>query len=143
MTNFDVNEILMAIENETNASILELTTLQIQKQKNDILQKLQMPRKQLKDIHKKLKKYRYCGDLKDIQNGYYIRWISLKKFNNIFLTTGGIVCEVLFCKGGVSILCKNSRNCMFQFKFDECLIFQKISQQENVILKIMDFLNKH
>ena len=28
--------------------------------------------------HKKLKEYRYCGELCDLQDGYYIRWISLK-----------------------------------------------------------------
>jgi hypothetical protein len=38
-------------------------------------------------------------------------------------------------------LCKN-RHRMMQIKFDEVLIFQKISDQERVILSILDYLDK-
>ena len=78
MTEFQANAILDALENETNASIMELTTEKIQAQKNNMLQRLQLPKNKLKEFHKKLKKYRYCSDLKDIQYGFYIRWIPLK-----------------------------------------------------------------
>jgi hypothetical protein len=37
-------------------------------------------------------------------------------------------------------LCKN-RHRMMQIKFDEALIFQKISDQERVILSILDYLD--
>ena len=43
--------------------------------KNNILQKLQLDRETLKSFHKKLKGYRYCVDMADVQYGYYIRWI--------------------------------------------------------------------
>ena len=29
-----------------------------------------------------------------------------------------------------------------QLKFDECIIFQKLSNQENVILSVLDYLDK-
>ena len=141
MANLDVNKILDALENETNASIVELTRKKIQSQKNNMLQRLQLPRDKLKEIHKKLKKYRYCSDLKDLQYGYYIRWISLKDPNYICLTNGGIVCEVKIVNNMIHVVCKNSRNQMFQIKFDECLIFQKLTQQENVILNVLDYLD--
>ena len=38
------------------------------------------------------------------------------------------------------IVCKNNFNNYFQIKFDECAIFQKISLQEKVILKVLDYL---
>ena len=107
-----------------------------------MLQRLQLPRDKLKEFHKKLKKYRYCSDLKDIQFGFYIRWISLKNPEKIDLTNGGIVCDIKITEKGIYVVCKNRFNNIFQLKFDECLIFQKISQQEAVILKVLDYLVK-
>ena len=143
MGELKANQILDALENETNASIMNLTTAKVKKQKNDMLQKLQLPRAMLKLFHKKLKKYRYCNDLKDIQIGFYIRWISLQTPHKIHLTNGGIICDIRISPaGGIYIVCKNNRNHMFQLNFNNCLIFQKLSQQECVILKVLDYLAK-
>ena len=138
----NTNKLLDALEEESNQSIMNLTSAKISKQKNDMLQQLGLPRDKLKLIHKKLKKYRYCSDLKDIQYGFYIRWIPLKNPDKIILTNGGIVCEIKITQQGTYIICKNRFNNIFQLKFDECLIFQKISQQEAVILKVLDYLVK-
>ena len=140
MTEFKANAILDALENETNASIMELTTEKIQTQKNNMLQRLQLPRDKLKEFHKKLKKYRYCSDLKDLQYGFYIRWVPLKDLNNLYLTNGAIFCNTKIVNNMIHIICKNNRNRVFQFKFDESLIFQKISKQEAVILKVLDYI---
>ena len=141
MGDFDVNKILNALENETNASIMELTRKIISSQKNNMLQRLQLPRDKLKRFHKKLKNYRYCSDLKDLQYGYYIRWIRLMNPEKIHLTNGGIVCEVKIINNEIHIVCKNNFNRLFQIKFDKCLIFQKLTKQENVILNILDYLD--
>ena len=142
MTEINTNKLLDALEEESNQSIMNLTSAKISKQKNDMLQQLGLPRDKLKLIHKKLKKYRYCSDLKDIQYGFYIRWIPLRNPEKIILTNGGIVCEIKITENGTYIVCKNRFNNIFQLKFDECLIFQKISQQEAVILKVLDYLVK-
>ena len=141
MGDLDINKILNALENETNASIIELTSRKIKDQKNNMLQKLQVSRTQLKELHKKLKKYRYCSDLKGLQYGYYIRWIRLTDPENIRLTNGGIVCEIKIQNNMIQVVCKNNRNQFFQFKFDECLIFQKLTPQENTILNVLDYLD--
>ena len=143
MSEINVNKVLDALENETNASIIELTTQKIKQQKNDMLQQLQLSREKLKTFHKKLQNYRYCSDLKDLQYGYYLRWIRLTNPDKITLTNGGILCEVKFVNdNAIHLLCKNTRNMIFQFKFDECLVFQKLTQQENVILSVLDYLDK-
>ena len=41
----------------------------------------------------------------------------------------------------IHIICKNNRNRLIQFKFDEAMIFQKLSPQEKVILNVLDYLN--
>ena len=92
-------------------------------------------------MHKKLSEYRYCTDMSDLQYGYYIRWIPLKDPENLYLTNGGIMCDMKIVNNQIQIFCKNFRNRFFQFKFDEAVIFQKISSQEKVILSVLDYLN--
>ena len=57
---------------------MNLTPGKIKQYKNDILQRLGLDRETLKIYHKKLKNYRYCTDVLDIQDGRYVRWIPLK-----------------------------------------------------------------
>jgi len=136
----DNNNLLHALENETNSSIMNLTTSKIKEHKNNILQQLQLERNKLKTMHDKLTGYRYCTDMSDLQYGYYIRWIPLKDPENLYLTNGGILCDMKIINNQIQIICKNFRNSFFQFKFDEAVIFQKISPQEKVILSVLDYL---
>ena len=78
------NNLLHALENETNSSIMNLTTAKIKEHKNTILQQLQLEKSKLKTMHNKLTEYRYCTDMSDLQYGYYIRWIPLKDPENLY-----------------------------------------------------------
>ena len=142
MNNLNVPQLLRALENESNASIMCLTTPKLKEIKNNMLQSLQLDRDKLKLFHKKLKDYRYCSDMNDLQYGYYIRWVSLKNPDIIKLTTGGIIIDIDIIKDCVQLRVKNNLNRIFQIKFDEVMIFQKISPQERVILGVLDYLEK-
>ena len=105
MGDLDVNKLLNALENETNASIMKLNTSKIKSYKNTILQQLQLDRDILKSFHKKLKHYRYCDDFSDLQYGYYIRWIPLKNPDNLKLTNGGFIIDLkIIDNNGISML---------------------------------------
>ena len=142
MSENDVDLLITALENEENSSMVNLDSSKIKTLKNNILQKLQIDRETLKLYHKKLQKYRYCSDLSDLQFGNYIRWISLKVPEKIYLTIGAFFVDYIFENKMVKIICKNSRNQVFQIKFDEVIIFQKLNNQENVILSVLDYLKK-
>ena len=142
MGDHEINHFLHALENESNSSIINLTTNKIKTLKNNILQKLGLDRTTLKTMHKKLKDYRYCSDMSDILMGYYIRWIPLKNPDNLKLTNGGIIVDIDIINNCFQIKVKNNRNRVFQIKFDECCIFQKLSNQERVILGVLDYLEK-
>jgi hypothetical protein len=137
-----LNNLLNALENDGNASIMKLNNRKIKEIKNNILQKLQLDNALLKIYHKKLKEYRYCDDFSDLQVGYYIRWIPLKKLNKIHLTNGGLIIDIKIFKEGLQVICKNNRNMIMQIKFDEAIVFQKLSNQEKVILSVLDYLDK-
>ena len=138
----DINKLMLALENNENSSIIDLNSSKIKEIKNNILQKLQLDRSTLKSLHKKLKEYRYCSDLSDLKSGNYIRWISLKNPDKIFLTNGSFYVDYTFSNDMLKVICRNSRGKVFQIKFDEVVIFQKLNNQENVILSVLDYLKK-
>ena len=74
----DLENLIKSMENEGNVPMMELNSFIIMEHKNNILQKLNLERKQLKTFHKKLKKYRYCSDLSDLQFGNFIGGYRLK-----------------------------------------------------------------
>jgi hypothetical protein len=134
--------LLKSLDNENNSSMNNLSSKKIKSMKNDYLQQLQLSREKLKEYHTKLKEYRYVDDLSDIQYGRYIRWINLKDPTKISLTQGGIIIDIKICQGGIQIVCKNFRNKKFQIKIDECFIFQKLTDQEKIILSALDYVNE-
>ena len=137
-----LDNLLNALENDSNASIMKLNNNKVMTIKNNILQSLRLDATTLKSYHKKLKEYRYCDEFPDIQIGYYCRWISLKNPDNIKLTNGGIIIDILMFDDGLQLVCKNNRNMIMQLKFNEIMLFQKLSNQEKVILSVLDYLDK-
>jgi len=138
---FDKEYLKKALENENNESIIELSIQEIKSQKNDILQKLNLSRERLKENTQKLKDYRYINNINDLNYGSFIRWINLIKYDNLTLTNGGIVCDIKI-NNGIEILCRNNYNKFFQIKFDENLIFQKLTNQEKIILQVLKEIKK-
>jgi len=135
-------DLLKALDNENNSSVINLNSRKIKSIKNDMLQKLQMSGSMLKNYHTKLSSYRYVDDLEDVQYGCYIRWIPLQNPTVIKLTNGGTIVDIKILENGIHIVCKNNMNRIFQIKFDECMIFQKLTEQENVIISVLDYLVK-
>jgi hypothetical protein len=137
----DIKQLLAAVDNEANDTIMNLTNTKIKKIKNDMLQRLQLPREKLREMHKKLKHYRYVDELPDIKPGTYIRWIRLQNPEDIRLSTGGIVCSITIGEG-VNVVCKNNINRMFQCKLGDSMVFQKITDQEAILLSALDYIQE-
>lgn len=137
----DVEKLIKAIDNENNKLLMDLNSSKIKQIKNDILQKLNLNRNELLLIHKKLKNYRYIDEIHELNYGTYIRWIDLSK-NVIKLTNGGIVCEIKVADDGIHIICKNNMNFFFELHFGKCIVFQKLTDQEQILLSALDHLSK-
>ena len=139
----NVEVLLNALDNENNTGVAGLTSSKIKKEKNDILQKLQLSVKELKDLHTRLKDYRYINELKDLQVGRYIRWIPLNtETADIKLTKGAILVNVFINDDGAVLVCNNTYKQPIIVKFDRVLIFQKLSEQEEILVAAIDFLDK-
>jgi len=137
----DIHSLLHALNNENNETIVDLDYSTIAKHKNDLLQQLHLPREELIKIQKQLKPYRSINNLEDLRFGSYVRWIPLKNPEKIKLTNGGIVCDIKEINADIHIKCKNRMNRMFQIKMSEIILFQKLSEQEQVILKALNYLD--
>jgi hypothetical protein len=139
----DINEILKAVENDKNSHILNLTTNKNHNIKVNILKELQLTKSELIQFMKKLKNYRYIDQMDELKQGGYIKWIDIRNPENIELTNSVIFCDFKINDGGVSIIYKNFyRNKRYEFKMEEAIIFQKLTEQEEILLKIMDKLNQ-
>ena len=104
------------------------------------------------EVEKTIKKcigYQYIDEIYHLQKGRYIRWISKKKQNtknnntSHSLTNGAIVLDVKFLDSGTHILCKNNMGKMIQLKMDDCILFQKLSTTELLILTANEEMQKN
>ena len=50
--------------------------------------------------------------------------------------------EIKIDLSGIKIVCKNNMNRFFQINMNENLIFQKLNNQENVLLSALDYINQ-
>jgi hypothetical protein len=151
----NIEDILHSLDNDRNLSISKLTYDKINNMKYNMLQRLGMNDEELESMLLKLGDYRYVEELQDIQHGAFIRYIPLtsksKRNRNdrdngdgdIILKNGGFICDIKILGSGVHLLCRNHFRKIFQLKLDEVLIFQKLSNQEEIILSVFDYLAKN
>lgn len=141
MDTLDTDKLNDALDNESNEFLLNFTTKTIQQMNLDVLNQLYYPKHKLVELLKKLRDYRYVDELKELKYGTYIRWIPIHDPNNLELTKGGIFCEIKTSEKGTNIIYKNFFGKHFSFKIDECLVFQKLTKQEKVLLSALDHLS--
>ena len=91
----DIQNIIKALDNEENENIMKLTSDKIKNIKLNILKDLNLSKTKLNEIIEKLEDYIYIDEIPDIKYGSYLRWIPLKDFNNIKLTNGAIICDII------------------------------------------------
>lgn len=137
----NVDSLMSALDNENNDIIMNLTSAKIQETIFNILKELHLDKKILIDYFKKLKGYRYVDELNELKYGGFIRWIPLTDPTFLPLNQCGIICDIKIADDGVYIVCKNFMHRHYRFKMDECLIFQKLSSQEMIILSALDHLS--
>lgn len=133
--NEEVNKVIKEIDERKLLTTGELKTI-----KNNILQKMVFERDELKNYHKLLTHYRYVDEIDELRYGSYIRWFNISKPKSLKLLNGGFIVDIKNNNNDIIILCKNSLNKFFNLKMGECIIFQKNTKQEAILIKILDHL---
>jgi hypothetical protein len=138
----DVNKLMNALDNETNESIMNLTSKKIFDMNLNIIKELHLDKETTLNYLKKLKEYRYVDEINDLKHGSFIRWIPITDPSYLPLHHCGMICDIKITDSGVLITCKNFMHRHYTFKMDECLIFQKLTSQERIIIHALDHLDK-
>ena len=137
----DIDLLLKALDNEDNEQLMNLTTKKIKQMNLSVLKELKLDQPILLDYLEKLKMYRYIDTMNEFNYGSYIRWINISNPENLLLTKGGIFCDLNISDNGVYVVCKGFTHKHFKIKMDECLIFQKLKDQELVLLSALDHIS--
>jgi len=113
------NKTLKTITDEIYNSICEVCTVQEEQEQMCL----------------KLVGYRVVDELHELHKGKHVRWI---RRHSPKLTNGGIVVDVKFLDNGTHVLCLNSAKRFIQYKYDDCITFQKLSPTESLIIMIYE-----
>lgn len=139
----DVNKLLKALDDSSNKNLFNFTRKSIREMNLKILKELELSKKETMIIFNKLKDYKYIDEMNELKYGTYIRWIAIEDPANIYLTKGALFCEMKFTNDGLFCLCKNigfgAKH--FQISLDKNLIFQKLTDQELVLLSALEHLS--
>jgi hypothetical protein len=141
LSTINIDELLKAVENEQNNYLENKTLDHLFNENMKSLHKLKLSPQKVKEICEKLIEYRFVENLSEIHKGKHIRWIKINDINTK-LTNGGLVMDIKFFDNGSYILCKNMQHRLFQIKFDDCILFQKLSQGEQLILLTQEHIHK-
>jgi hypothetical protein len=131
-----------ALENDDNLNIINTNIQDIKNKKNEILQELGLKRDALKSFHKKLNGYMYIDNISDLKYGRNIRWINLKKLDPIKITNGSVLCDIKIGAKGIVLVLKGFNASYITLYFNENILFQKINDEEKMILKAVEYLEK-
>tara|TARA_Y100000589_G_C26629029_1_gene417272 strand:+ start:69 stop:482 length:414 start_codon:yes stop_codon:yes gene_type:complete len=137
-----MENLIDALENDKNESIMNTNLSNIKEIKNNVLQQLNISRESLKALHEKLKNYRFVDEISDLQSGNYVRWINLKNPEKLYLTRGAFLCDIEINNDGVHIIFRNPRGRYCQIRMDEVFLFQRLTDQEQVLLSAIKYLQK-
>jgi hypothetical protein len=130
----DIPALLAAAEN-VSSDFLNTHSLSTISQDNlNAIQSTGIIGEQLQNITNKLLEFYHIDYIYQIHKGKHVRWLR-----NGQLTNGGIVVDIKFLDTGTHILCK-CRQRFIQYKFDECITFQRLSTDEMMILQLKSSL---
>jgi len=155
----DIDALLDSIESDKNDYLENKTMTTVANEIYEKMNELSTTTEQNLDFCKKLIGYRYVDEINELHKGKHVRWIrttnappgaicsvsvgsrltSGTSVEKVVLTNGGIVTDVKFLDNGTHVLCMNSGRRFIQYKFDDCLTFQKLSVEEQLILMAYDY----
>ena len=121
-----------------NGGTLKFLYKAIQEMNLKVLKELNMSKGETLDMIKKLKEYKYVDEINDLKYGSFIRWIPLTDPTNMVFHHAGMICEVKFTDSDTIITCKNFMHRHYTIKLDECLIFQKFTNDEKILIEMID-----
>lgn len=128
------------VKNAEKSQHLENKTMDdLFQEKKEALEELELDETTEKMWLNRLTEYRHVKNIYEIHKGKHLRWIK-KNQEPYKLVNGAIVSDIKFLDSGTYIQCNTYQNRVFQIKMDDCILFQKLNQDELLILSIYDHI---
>jgi hypothetical protein len=140
LSTININKILDTLECSKTDYLENKTFSIIHNDIIDALRDLDIKQEQIEKLSDKLVEYRYVDEICHLHKGKYVRWMKRDRPGE--LTKGGVVMNIIFLETGVNILCINLAKRFIQYRFDDCITFQKLNMEEQLILMAYDHLEK-
>jgi len=141
----NIDDLMAAVENDKNEHLDNKTLENIAEDKYKQIKYLNLGKDKTKEIFSKLSEYRFIDEIYQLHKGKHVRWIRRNPTTTnkpISLTTGGIVVDIKFLDTGthVMVLTTNPKCRCMQYLFDDCITFQKLSIDEQLILAAYEYI---
>ena len=137
----DMKKVHEAFGNEKNEDIINTSFQNIETDKNNIITQLPMTEEEQVDLYVKLENYRYCADVENIKVGRELMWIPLQDVDEIKTKNGR--CAKVYDTSDDTNIIYIIRGKMYTIIFSKNLIFQKITEEENIILRMVEYLKNN
>jgi hypothetical protein len=144
----NVDELLDALDDERNDSILKHTPEEINETKYKLFKSLNLTEEHINDLLNRLNDYRFIENIDELVEGNYIRWINLNELPDFKLKMGAKLLSIKTKDGDND---NNLLSCVkflgsiasyFNIKFESNLIFQKLSEQELMLLYVINSIKE-
>jgi hypothetical protein len=136
----DIDSILDKLENDENDYLENLTLEKIQKGVYDALIDVGVAKLNIPKLCAMLAEYRYVDEICHLHKGKYVRWMRRNKPGE--LTKGCRVVDIKFADTGVCVVCITNIGRFMQYRYDDCITFQKLEIEEQLILMAYDRISK-
>jgi hypothetical protein len=136
----DIDRILDTLESDQNDYLENLTLEKIQKGVYDALVDVGVPKPNIPKLCASLADYRYVDEICHLHKGKYVRWMRRNKPGE--LTKGCRVVDIKFADTGICVVCITNIGRFMQYRYDDCITFQKLEIEEQLILMAYDHIGK-
>ena len=139
----DVNAILQAMNKNENSTIANMTFKKIAERRLEILSNLDLETVKFEEFSRKLALYRVIETPQELRQGQLVRWIPLKSLPKPYLTLGGTIFGI---RQNLEdrlhqVTIRHVKGLVFQIKFEVNVVFQRLSKDEMLILRAVEYVS--
>ena len=147
LSKINATELLAAYDNNNNKYLDDKTSADIAQEIAEsfyLLEETFVVTAAIKrDIAEKLTGYRFVDELDTLHVGKYTRWIQKYTAEpRPKISNGGILTVVEHGTNGIFLKIRLNNHMIINIAFDNCLIYQKMSTGEQLVLLVADYLVK-
>jgi hypothetical protein len=136
----DTDDFVSAYEKDKNQYLENKTSKVIHKELVESLNQYENK----EDFLKKLgNNYRFVDEVDQLHIGKFTRWIPKYEPSPPRLVVGGFVTNVDYTDNGILLTVKTWQNQVIKVVFDHCILFQKLSPDEKLVLLAADYIENH